>query len=94
MRAAPGVAAAAPHAAPGEPPAIDTGFLRASVTVETDLPGGAAQVEVTAPYAVPLELGAPEYGLQPRPFFRVALAKAREAMNGAAKRARPGKRRG
>jgi hypothetical protein len=75
---------------PGDPPAVDTGFLRASVMIDK-LPGGAATVEVTAPYAVALELGAPERNLEARPFFRVALRKAKDDMKKGARKARPGK---
>ncbi len=69
--------------APGEPPAPDSGVLRGSVGIE-QIPDGTVRVAVSAPYAVALEFGAPERGLQPRPFFRPALRRALPAMQGAA----------
>lgn len=72
--------------APGEPPAPDTGALRSSVQTQ-HLPDGSVEIRVKRPYAVVLEFGAPERGLAARPFFRTAIAKAREPMCRAARAA-------
>lgn len=72
--------------APGEPPAPDTGQLRASVQ-STHLPDGSVEIRVQAPYAVALEYGAPERRLEARPFFRPAIRKAEEPMRRAAEQA-------
>ncbi len=74
--------------APGEPPAPDTGTLRASVHTELH-PDGSASVIESGPQVIGLEYGAPERGLAPRPHFRVALRKALPAMRQAAAKADP-----
>lgn len=78
-----------PHqaSAPGEPPAPDTGNLRASVIAEHHADGSSTVTE-SGPGARALELGAPERGLMPRPHFRVALRKALPTMRAAAAKAR------
>lgn len=69
--------------APGNPPAVDTGELRNSVGTEQQ-PDGSVEVGTRLAKAVPLEFGAPERGLLPRPFMRPAVLQARQAMADAA----------
>lgn len=68
--------------APGEPPAPDTGALRASVGQE--LFGRVLRVGVGMPYAVFLEFGTIDANghIEPRPFMRPALAECKERMTG------------
>lgn len=75
-----------PHqaSAPGEPPAVDTGLLRASIghTVATDAEGLYAEIGSgggVAPgvkYAAYLELGTSK--MEPRPYLRPSIDAARE----------------
>jgi hypothetical protein len=70
--------------APGEPPAPDTGVLRASV--HSGVIDGEMRVGVRARYAAALEFGTATAGksghvtIAPRPFMRPALAKALDRM--------------
>lgn len=77
--------------APGEPPAPDTGTLRASVRTD-QAPSGVVTVRVQTPYAVVLEFGAPERNLASRPYFRPTLQAARAAMRQAGLTVRAGVR--
>jgi len=54
--------------APGEPPAVDTGRLRSSITHEIE--GTKGYVGTNVEYALALEIG---IGMKPRPFLRPAL---------------------
>lgn len=74
---------------PGEPPAPDTGRLRASVTNE-QLPDGSVQVKVTAPYAVALEFGTSR--MAPRPYVRAAIARMKQRVKGVFARVSRGRR--
>ena len=61
--------------APGQPPNNDTGFLIS--TAETRLPAwNHSQVVVTAPYAIPLEVGTSR--MEPRPALGPATRAARK----------------
>jgi len=63
--------------APGQPPAVDTGRLRSSITYELGTSGRVlvARVGTNVNYARHLELGTSR--MRPRPFLRPALAKAK-----------------
>ncbi|QQS25153.1 MAG: HK97 gp10 family phage protein [Actinomycetota bacterium] len=63
--------------APGQPPAVDTGRLRSSITHELGAKGPVlvARVGTNVTYAKHLELGTSK--MRPRPFLRPALAKVR-----------------
>lgn len=68
--------------APGEPPAVDFGRLRASVGQEEFRVLGAVlsiKVGTNVEYALPLEYGTGK--IKPRPFMRPALEAARGEMN-------------
>lgn len=67
---------------PGEPPAVDTGVLRNSISYELQQ-GGKHVVGTNNEYAAPLEFGAtfPNGGvLEPRPFMRPALKDVEKEM--------------
>lgn len=62
---------------PGQPPAVDTGRLRSSITYEIGTQGRVlvARVGTNVEYAKHLELGTSR--MRPRPFLRPALAKVK-----------------
>lgn len=66
-----------PPSEPGEPPAVRTGRLRASITSRVVQDGDNAIVEVgtNVVYAVPLEFGTEH--IKPRPFMGPALERHR-----------------
>jgi len=63
--------------APGEPPAVDTGFLRRSVVLNPQ-PDGRVRVGPAARYAAPLEFGTAR--ILPRPFMQRSLDAASAEM--------------
>lgn len=72
--------------APGEPPAVDTGRLRASIGHEEVTILGAVlsiRVGTNLVYAAPLEYGTRDGRIKPRPFMRPALAAAQGRMSNA-----------
>jgi hypothetical protein len=74
-----------PHvpSAPGEPPRVDTGRLRASITHEMETVRGAptGRVGTNVRYGRDLEIG--RFNMQPRPWLRPALKKAASRSEGA-----------
>lgn len=62
--------------APGEMPAVDTGNLIGSLAIEGDSNSTQATVYVTPEYAVALEVGSPQNGIEPRPFMAPAAERA------------------
>jgi HK97 gp10 family phage protein len=73
---------------PGDPPAVDTGTLRASIGHEREDVRGSVRVGTANKYAPPLEFGTTTAGksrkvtILPRPFVRPAMAKVKAAYNG------------
>lgn len=61
---------------PGQPPRVDTGLLRSSITheVESDLFSVEARVGTNVKYGLFLEIGTEK--MEPRPWLRPALMKA------------------
>lgn len=58
--------------APGEMPAIDSGHLAASIQVEAEPNSTVGYVYTDVEYAPFLEAGAPNAGIEPRPFMAPA----------------------
>lgn len=70
------------RSAPGEPPAVDTGRLRASIThlVEKEFLAWTAQVGTNVEYAAALEFGRKDGSIEARPFMLTTLARIRPQM--------------
>ena len=66
--------------APGEPPHVQTGRLRASVAFEVDKESLTARVGTNVKYGRYLELGT-RAGIAPRPWLRRALAETAAQIN-------------
>lgn len=70
---------------PNFPPALDIGFLRASVgsevKIESSIIRGFIGIMPKVKYALALELGFPPRNLQPRPYLRPALRKSQKKIN-------------
>lgn len=70
--------------APGEPPAVDRGFLVNSISTSYDTVQLAGRINVSAPYFLALELGTEN--IEPRPVARPALVNKRAEVLAAVQR--------
>lgn len=70
---------------PGDPPALDLGFLRSSidsqVEVKGDLVSGLVGALPRVPYALAMELGSPKQNIRPRPYLRPAVIRSQKKIN-------------